>query len=213
MAYLDSDFDRQKKEKWSWKGKRKTPSIIQKKKMLARAMEVAVRTILSNHLYQFDGRVYKQQSGGPIGLEITGVLARCAMLWWDRAYLRKLKQLEIDLMLYLRYVDDTDMVLEALPPGPRFVNNELTIHLEAIQEDETKPPDETTAIVLRSIANSIMLMINMEEDFPSNHPSGKLPILDLEVWIEDGEVRHHFYKKRMANRKLVQAKSAFSVAI
>ena len=99
MAYLDSDFDRQKKEKWSWKGKRKTPSIIQKKKMLARAMEVAVRTILSNHLYQFDGRVYKQQSGGPIGLEITGVLARCAMLWWDRAYLRKLKQLEIDLML------------------------------------------------------------------------------------------------------------------
>ena len=102
--------------------------------------------------------------------------------------------------------------LEVLPPGTRFVNNELTIHLEAIQEDETKPPDETTAIVLRSIANSIMPMIKMEEDFPSNHPSGKLPILDLEVWIEDGEVRHHFYKKRMANRKLVQAKSAFSVA-
>ena len=65
MAYLDSDLDKDKLEKWSWKGKRKTPSNIQKKKMLARSMEIAVQTILSNHLYQFDGIVYKQQAGGP----------------------------------------------------------------------------------------------------------------------------------------------------
>ena len=67
MAYLDSDLDKQKKEKWCWKGKRKIPSNLQKKKMLARAMEIAVRTILSNHLYEFDGKVFRQQSGGPIG--------------------------------------------------------------------------------------------------------------------------------------------------
>ena len=44
--------------------------------MLPRTMEVVVDVIMSSHLYQFDGRVYKQLTGGPIGLEITGVLSR-----------------------------------------------------------------------------------------------------------------------------------------
>ena len=152
MAYLDSDLDKKKQEKWSWKGKRKVPSNLQKKKLLARALEVAVKTILSNHLYQFDGRVYKQQSGGPIGLEITGVLARCAMLWWDRAYLKKLDQLKIDILLYLRYVDDSNLVLRALEPGTRFVNNQLSILKEAEEDDRGVPPDERTVKVLRTMS-------------------------------------------------------------
>ena len=53
-------------------------------------------------------------------------------------------------------------------------------------------------------------MIRMEEDFPSNHPTCRLPILDLEVWMERGIIKHQFYKKPMASRKLVQARSAFS---
>ena len=104
MAYLDSDVDKDGNEKWDWSGKRKTPSEIQQKKMVARMMEIVVRAILSNHLYQFDGKVFKQQKGGPIGLEVTGVLARLVMLWWDRAFKDKLRRLEIDLLMYLRYV-------------------------------------------------------------------------------------------------------------
>ena len=83
MAYLDSDFDSNKNAKWSWKGKRIKLSPIHKRRMLARSMEVMVDTIMSNHLYQFDSRVSRQVEGGPIGLEITGVLARLVMLWWD----------------------------------------------------------------------------------------------------------------------------------
>ena len=67
--------------------------------------------------------------------------------------------------------------------------------------------------MLRTIANTIMTMIRMEEDFPSNHPSVKHPILDLEVWVEAGQIRHQFFKKSMANRKVVQAKSAFSTGV
>ena len=72
IAFLDTDKDKDGEDKWDWKGKRMNPTIIQKKKMVARAMEVAVETIMENHLYQFDGRVYRQKDGGPIGLEITG---------------------------------------------------------------------------------------------------------------------------------------------
>ena len=82
MAYLDSDLDAEKREKRRWRNpKESTPG--QKKRMLAKTMETAVRTVMKNHLYRFDGQVFKQTSGGPIGLELTQVLARLVMLWWD----------------------------------------------------------------------------------------------------------------------------------
>jgi hypothetical protein len=56
MAFLDSDLDREGNEKWDWKGKRKEPSSLQKKRMVTKAMEIAVITIMDNHLYQFDGQ-------------------------------------------------------------------------------------------------------------------------------------------------------------
>ena len=56
----------------------------------------------------------------------------------------------------------------------------------------------------------ICILIIMVEDFPKNHPTGRLPILDLEVWIEENHIRHQFYRKPMASRKLIQARSAFS---
>ena len=43
----------------------------------------AVETIMGNHLYRFDGKVYRQVEGGPIGLELTGVVADLVMLWCD----------------------------------------------------------------------------------------------------------------------------------
>ena len=102
-------------------------------------------------------------------------------MWWDRAYLKKLRQLEMDVWLYLRYVDDTNMILESFKPGTRFINNEITILQETIAQDKEIPPDKRAAKVLKDVANSVISMIVMEEDFPTNHPSGRLPILDLEV--------------------------------
>ena len=62
-------------------------------------------------MYQMDGKVYKQESGGPIGLEITGVLARLVMLWWDRTFMKKMNSLKLEIWLYKRYVDDGNLGL------------------------------------------------------------------------------------------------------
>ena len=48
----------------------------------------------------------------------------------------------------------------------------------------------------------------MEVDYPSNHLGGKLPILDLEVWVEGTKVLHRFYKKSMATKMVILARSA-----
>ena len=48
---------------------------------------------------------------------------------------------------------------------------------------------------LVAVGNSLDLNIQLELDVPSLHDDGKLPILDLKVWIEDNQIRHIFYKK------------------
>ena len=64
----------------------------------------AVETIMGNHLYRFDGKVYRQVEGGPIGLELTGVVADLVMLWCDNKFLKKEESAGLDVLLYKRYV-------------------------------------------------------------------------------------------------------------
>ena len=65
-------------------------------------------------------------------------------------------------------------------------------------------------MVYREVANTILPCIQVEEDVPSAHMSGKMPVLDLEVWVDGDQIRHQFFRKPVANTKLVLNKSALS---
>ena len=94
------------------------------------------------------------------------------------------------LKLYSRYVDDTSLVLKG------------------IDGDENQNQDERTMTRLQQIANSIHPSIKVTVDFPSNHPNGRMPILDTEQWIENVKIGNYFkpqichshYSKRMASK-------------
>ena len=45
-------------------------------------------------------------------------------------------------------------------------------------------------------------------EIPSQHQSNKLPILDTQMWIEDGRVLHEFYEKSMTSDYVIRADSA-----
>ena len=66
--------------------------------------------------------------------------------------------------------------------------------------------------MVKELANSILPWIQMEEDIPSNHMDGKLPILDLHCWLdrEDGvyKIHYDFYRKPMASRRPLKQRSA-----
>ena len=42
------------------------------KRMLGEALAVAVRYVMKNHIYIFNGKARRQSKGGPIGLGLTG---------------------------------------------------------------------------------------------------------------------------------------------
>ena len=45
-------------------------------------------------------------------------------------------------------------------------------------------------------------------DCPSQHESGYLPVLDIQVKIQNNKIVHKFYKKPISSNKVIMAKSA-----
>ena len=54
-----------KEENWSFLAE---PGASDKKKMIWKVLEVAIKTTFGNHIYLFHNKLFKQLKGGPIGL-------------------------------------------------------------------------------------------------------------------------------------------------
>ena len=62
--------------------------------------------------------------------------------------------------------------------------------------------------VFGDIANSIDPDIDVEIDFPSQHPSKMLAILDMQMgMLDNNKVQYMFYRKPMANKYTMMANS------
>ena len=180
--------------------------------IVATMVAEAVRTAMTNHLYQINGKWHVQSKGGPMGNSLTGVLARAVMLEWDGELQVLISGSRIDRLQDKRYVDDQVGVYRALPPGAQWcpVTQDVVI-LNA--EEDTREPDRCTMETVRSAANTISRHIVMTCDYPTNNPSGKMPVLDIQCWIEGGEVKYEHYRKPMASKYTLLEESALPARV
>lgn len=79
------------------------------------------------------------------------------------------------------------------------------MHWQGGNEDEAADRRSAWVVMPRSVV--------MEEDYPSRHQEKKIPILDMEMWIEGNVILHQHYAKPMACRSVVMAKSVFPSSI
>ena len=159
---------------------------------------------MANQTYTVGDQYYHQTSGGAIGLELTGACSRAFMARWDRLYLAKLKKAGMKMLLYDRYVDDSNQLAETIPPCLKY-----NVQTGKLVEDENQDPNEEletrTVRVLNEVANSVQHGIVMEADHPNKNEDKMLAILDMQVWLnkESLEVYKH-YENPMANRQVIQ---------
>ena len=45
-------------------------------------------------------------------------------------------------------------------------------------------------------------------DVPSNHLSGKVPMLDMAMWVKDNQIMFCHYSKPMATKSVIMARRA-----
>ena len=184
----------------------------QQRKMFVEAMRVVLKALLEKHTYEFAGTIKRQTKGGAIGMELTGVLAQIFMVWWDKQFKTKLEQINVRLKLHERYVDDTNLAGKQTEIGARYDGENIVITEETINEDEGIPNDERTMKFLQAVANSIHPSIRVTIDYPSKYTEGKVPMLDLRMWIQERDGRlfivYEHYEKEMATKAVIHATSA-----
>ena len=187
-----------------------TPDENTKKKMMATALKVVIKFIMGNHIYNINGTLKKQTKGGPIGLELTGDIAQIYMSWWDKQFKIRLAESNIILILYKRYVDDINFI----------INKQKQIR-ENRSKQEEEEEDKEIMEKIRQIGNKIHKSIEIEVDTPAQHKDKKMPILDLKMWKEirediDGrkysKIIHEFYHKEIASKEVTNANSAMSMS-
>ena len=135
------------------------------KKMLAEALSVAVKFTMGNHMYRFNGEVRRQREGGPIGLGLTGDVAQILMVWWDRELIKRLEARGMKVLLYLRYVDDINIVVKNM--------------LGLTRSERLRPRDEANMRIVQEVANGIHPSIQVTIDCPSRYSDLHMPILGL----------------------------------
>ena len=105
------------------------------------------------------------------------------MVWWDRQLTEKMEKIGLDVRLYKRYVDDINTVMVATKVGLRYNGVNLVGDETSVKADEGIALDKRTMLLFMAVGNSIHPSIQLEDDYPSQHGDGKLPVLDLKMWV------------------------------
>ena len=180
-------------------------------------VKMGIFTAMNNHTYTWNKETKLQANGGGIGDKLAGEAARLYLVWFDRQFMLLLESANLSVAFYKRYVDDGNIKAKSVSPGYSWDPRTSQLVLTCNPDDDTRSPDERTAMVFKDIANSVTPMLTWTVDFPSSHPDGKLPVLDIAIWCEEtalGTVtRYHFYMKPVSNPVSIPARSALSKSI
>lgn len=212
LRRITVNYLRRKRNAENWLPARR-PGVRQKRKMLSLAVSYGVHTTLSCHTYKVADDMYQQMAGGSIGLELTGAVARPFMLRWDQLYKESVRKAGMNMLMYERYIDDSNQVTEVPAPGSKYDVDKKKVVIDESLIDNSEEDDERTARVLTQIANNILPGIVMENDVPSRNTDRKMAILDMKVWIEkeEGNVMFQHFEKPTASKNIMHAHSAQSI--
>lgn len=200
----------------NWYNRRTLISKVEKNKIVARTIEVAILVAMGLHLYSFGGQIYIQLSGGPIGLRFTACLAAVLMKIWDVAWLQLLQNEDIRTELYKRYVDDSRNLLKPLAEGWYWDND--TNHFEFcptkyeadIKDASYEQDQKRTTHELTQAMCSLVSFLRMTGEDYTQFEHKKLPTLDTDLWVEGDTVKYSFFEKPTVPNRVLQYTTALS---
>ena len=209
----------EEEEEESWLPPEREATDEEKKRMFAMATIAGVMGVMNNHVYRFNKQTRKQNDGGSIGNQLTGEVADVVMAWWTGEFLSLAAKASQGLMQKFMidsglYIDDDNLFFFVLPCGTRWnpETKKLTIEEGEIEDDNQLPGDVRTMREMVKMANSVCPIIQMTSECPGKFEDKKMPLLDLKIWVMKEEERQkilfEFYRKPMATRALILARSA-----
>ena len=177
----------------AWIFKKEKPDDRVVRKMFCDALGIMIKKTMEMHDYKYDKRIFRQVKGGAIGMDLTGVIADIYMCEWDKKMIESMVERGYKCEMYKRYKDDINIVFRK-----RDGMNLTTV--EIMNE-------------IKGIADGVDGNLKVKTDTTENHNDGKLPILDLKVWIgydrnDEKKLLYTHYMKDVSTKKVIQVNSA-----
>ena len=105
----------------SWTFPKYTPTAREEQDLFGIMMEIGVRVLWIHFCYTWGGKIFRQQSGRPIGARITMACSRIRMHDWAEKYTAILVRSYIYLYLLPKnYVDDVRQGTDEIERGIRY---------------------------------------------------------------------------------------------
>jgi hypothetical protein len=180
---------------------------------LSTVVQIGVMAVMNSHIYSFGGKYFLQKKGGPIGLRATCAIARITMLDWDRKWLDICQKNNLELVESGRYMDDLRVFLHEIKVGWRWHKGELCFCEEWEEEDRRtgKGGLERTRDILQQSMKNVYEFLRMTMETGLDFSDGKLPTLDVKVWInEKNQVLYSFFEKPMVCNQVLQKSTALA---
>ena len=122
----------EQKERWSYPHPVDLLTSELKRIIVANVIEQMMIETFKTHVYEWEGKLYLQMAGGPIGLRSSGPVARILMDFWISELLEIAEKCnnkhtenpvnfgKFAILLATKYVDDVFVALERFKPGLRW---------------------------------------------------------------------------------------------
>ena len=207
-----------------WKPTPNDLTELEKRKIIAKVIELSILVINRNHVYTFENKTYSQRKGGATGLRMTGILARIHMDKWSRKFKVSLKENIVKTYSNTKYVDDVNMATESIGLGTRWITKEENKNEEGTlkwqeewETEDTKneiSDDRVTLNGILAIANSLSSTLQFTGEIPEDQIDEKLPMLDFCTFYaeENGKkvIKHEYYEKGCTSKMVTMCGSAQS---
>ena len=170
-------------ETFSWLPAQKCLDDDSRKKLMAVVVSNEVKNVMKKHLFRFKDKTFRQNEGGSIGSELTGVLGTSRMIVFLRKLGLKCESLGIKLCFIKAFVDDVSVGAKDPGKGYFLSDGELRWSAEKEWQDNNSNDDTRVAELIVQIANSLENEddIQMTYDTPSKNVSKIMPVLDLQI--------------------------------
>ena len=197
-----------------WQFPEAEPTEDQKKILLCRMAEIAVRTVWQNFTYEFGGETFLQSEGGPIGARLTMACSRLVMQDWAEGYRGTLERSGVTTYSQDGYVDDVRQNTDLMRKGSRFnpVKNRFTWRADWERKDRQEDfPDEVRMgniclTAMNSICQDLTFTVESVHDFQNR----KLATLDFQCEVIENQISYTYFQKSMKTPLVLGAASAMS---
>ena len=158
----------EKVERWWFPTPLKQLTEHDKKTIVACIVQQLVKLVFDNHYYYWEGQIYRQAQGCPMGLEGSCPISRLVMDAWaekleERAEISQelhrinpVKYEPLTIYLLSKYVDDVLTGTETMKLGATYNKTDRVIEWSRDNESQQKEtnPQENTMSILAEVASS-----------------------------------------------------------